>query len=306
MTKNLSDAVKRRTQGPRAAGSQVDGILGQMMGTGVAPVDIARPIPDLLLREIDITRITLDPTQPRKTYSETALEELAQSVAEEGLIQAIGVFWSETEQTYVVFYGERRFRAAQRAGLARIPAVIWPTRPDDVELAFKRIVENEQREPIPAIEAAQAIQELMDRARLSQREVARKLGKSPMYVNELLAILKLPPPLLARSRGLPKRALVEIARAKDPAEQERLLRSALSSESPHTAVKEARERERADHSPRTVRRYKVSGRPVTITVQIAQAPETVTDDEVIEALELLILTLKAKRQGPENGDAAEA
>lgn len=297
MNKNLSDIVKRRTQGRPADGGLAGSVLGQMMGSGTAPVDIARPLPDLLLREIDLNRIKLDPSQPRKTYSEAALEELAQSLTEEGLIQAIGVFWSPEEDAYVVFYGERRYRAAERAGLASIPAVIWPARPDDVELAFKRIVENEQREPIPAIEAAQAIQELMERAKLSQREVARKLAKSPMYVNELLSILKIDPKLLGKAKGLPKKALVEIARAKDPKEQERLFRAALSSEKPHTVVKEERERTRAGAPPHTVRRFPVEGRNASVTVTLAKPPEEVTTKEIIEALTWVVQKLAAEEIG---------
>lgn len=306
MSKSLSDAVKRRTQGRRDSGAHVDGVLSQMMGSSTAPLDVARPIADLLLREIDLDHIKLDPAQPRKTYSEAALEELAQSLTEEGLIQAIGVFWSEDQAAYVVFYGERRYRAAQRAGLKSIPAVIWPARPDDVELAFKRIVENEQREPIPAIEAAQAIQELMGRAQLSQREVAKKLAKSPMYVNELLSILKISPKLLAKAKGLPKKALVEIAREKEPKEQERLFKAALASEKPHTIVKEEREKARAEHAPRAVRRYAVEGQAATVTVTIEREPGEVTTQEVIEALTWVVQKLVGEEMTRLNGGPPNA
>lgn len=294
MTKNLSDIVKRRTQGARPSGTSADGVLSQMMGTATAPLDIARPIADLLLREIDLDRIKLDPTQPRKTYSEAALAELAESITNEGLIQAIGVFWSDKEDAYIVYYGERRFRAARLAGLTAIPAVIWPEKTDDVDLAFKRMVENEQREPIPAIEAAQAIQELMDRAQLSQREIAKKLAKSPMYVSELLSILKIEPKLLAKAKDLPKNALVQIARAKDPTEQKRLFKVALSSDKPHTVVKQERAKAKAEHGPRDVRRYVVDGKPVTVTVTIDKEPDQVTTQEVIEALTWVVQKLAAE------------
>ena len=146
---------------------------------------------------IEVDKITPNPQQPRRDFDETALHELASSIREFGILQPIVVTKIEevkesgTDVRYILIAGERRWRAAQMAGLERVPAIIRSVNlaKDRLELA---IIENVQGENLTPIEAARAYARLQDEFGLTQREVAARLGKSREVIANTVRLLSLP------------------------------------------------------------------------------------------------------------------
>lgn len=142
------------------------------------------------LREIDIDRILPSSHQPRKNFDEDALNELANSIREHGLVQPI-VVRPLDDGFFQLIAGERRWRAAQRTGLARVPAVVREAGEHAaLELA---LVENLQREDLNPMEEAQAYERLIADFGLTQEEVARRVGKNRTTIANMLRLLRLPP-----------------------------------------------------------------------------------------------------------------
>jgi ParB family chromosome partitioning protein len=127
-------------------------------------------------------------SQPRKTFSNEKLEELAASIREKGIIQPL-VVRKKTDH-YELIAGERRWRASQKAGLREVPVVIQDVS-DDTALEMA-LIENIQREDLNAVEEAEAYQALLDNFGLSQEELARRVGKERSTVANSLRLLKLP------------------------------------------------------------------------------------------------------------------
>jgi ParB family transcriptional regulator, chromosome partitioning protein len=141
-------------------------------------------------REIDIDRILPNSHQPRKNFDEGSLNELADSIREHGVVQPVVVRVLE-DGFFQLVAGERRWRAAQRAGLLRIPAVIRETSEHaTLEIA---LIENLQREDLNPIEEAQAYDRLIAEFGMTQEEVARRVGKNRTTVSNMLRLLRLPP-----------------------------------------------------------------------------------------------------------------
>ena len=127
--------------------------------------------------------------QPRRDFPEAALQELAASIKEQGIVQPILVV--PRGDKFEIVAGERRWRAAALAGLARVPVVVRERRPDK-ELLEIALVENLQREDLNALEAAAAYARLKEEFHLTQEEVARRVGKDRATVSNSLRLLKLP------------------------------------------------------------------------------------------------------------------
>lgn len=141
------------------------------------------------LREIDIDRILPNTQQPRKHFNDEGLNELADSIRAHGVIQPV-VVQPLPDNFYQLIAGERRWRAAQRAGLHRLPAVIRESGADSsLEIA---LIENLQREDLNPIEEAQAYEKLIVEFGLTQEEVARRVGKNRVTITNMLRLLRLP------------------------------------------------------------------------------------------------------------------
>ncbi len=139
--------------------------------------------------ELPIAEIRPREDQPRRFFSDEKLEELAQSIKEHGVIQPIVV--RKTDQGYEIIAGERRWRASRKAGLEFIPALVKDFQDCDVnEVA---LIENLQREDLNPIEEALAFQKLVTEFRLTQEQLAQRLGKSRPYIANSLRLLNLPP-----------------------------------------------------------------------------------------------------------------
>src|SRR5215204_6737583 len=141
-----------------------------------------------LTNEIDIDLIDPNPDQPRSHFAESALEELSRSIVANGVVQPIVV--RPRGGRYEIVAGERRWRAAQRAGLRRIPAAVKEVADDKLlELA---LIENIQREELNPIEEAAAYRKLIDNIGLTQEAVAASVGKDRTLIATSLRLLKLP------------------------------------------------------------------------------------------------------------------
>lgn len=147
--------------------------------------------------QIEINSIEPNPHQPREDFNEAALEELAESIKEYGVIQPLVVSKAEhdvpsgTEVKYHIIAGERRWRAARKAGLPTVPAIIRDTTEENRKLEMA-LVENVQRQNLNPIEEAKAYRKLMEEFSLSQQEVAYKISKSPEKISNTLRLLNLP------------------------------------------------------------------------------------------------------------------
>jgi ParB family transcriptional regulator, chromosome partitioning protein len=140
------------------------------------------------VRDIDIARIRPNPAQPRQHFDEDSLAELAESIAAHGVLQPILV--RAVDECYELIAGERRWRAAQRARLHSIPALVREQ--DDSSSAELALIENVQREDLNAIEEAEGYQALIARFGHSQDNVGKLVGKSRSHVANLLRLLDLP------------------------------------------------------------------------------------------------------------------
>jgi ParB family chromosome partitioning protein len=141
------------------------------------------------LRELPVELIVANPTQPRRRFDEDALQALADSLGERGVLQPVLVR-PKAGGTYEIVAGERRWRAAQLAGLKQIPALVRPR--DDAEAIELALIENMAREDLSPIEEARACAALVEELGLTREEVGRRVGRSRVAVSNLVRLLDLP------------------------------------------------------------------------------------------------------------------
>ncbi len=183
------------------------------------PTDTAPPVGEQV-RQIPIELVDPNPYQPRRTFRQSGLEELARSIQVDGLIQPIVV--SSKGDRYTLIVGERRCRAAKLAGKTEIAAIVQQVEPE--RILEVTLVENIQREDLNPIEVASALDRMIRELQLSHEEVAARTGKDRSTITNLLRILKLPKDiqLLVAERRLSlghARALLSL----DDPEQQRVL-----------------------------------------------------------------------------------
>jgi ParB family transcriptional regulator, chromosome partitioning protein len=182
-------------------------------GTAAAVAPALAPS-DILL-QVDIDLIDPSPFQPRTRFREEALEELARSIRVSGIVQPLVV--RRVGQRFQLIAGERRWRAAQRSALSRVPAVVRDVR-DEMALEMT-LVENLQREDLNPVEQARAFQRLTDEFSLTQEEVAERTGKDRATIANSVRLLRLEEPILelleeGRLTAGHARALLSIAEPK--------------------------------------------------------------------------------------------
>lgn len=141
------------------------------------------------ISEVRLDKIVANPDQPRRTFDEEALTELADSIREHGVISPI-TLRKEDDDHYMIIAGERRFRASKMVGLTTIPAYIKEAK--DEQVMEWALIENVQREDLDAIEIALAYQRLMDDYHLTQEKMAERIGKKRATITNYLRLLKLP------------------------------------------------------------------------------------------------------------------
>jgi ParB family chromosome partitioning protein len=161
---------------------------------------------------VPVSSITPNPDQPRRYFNPEALRDLTTSVRERGVLQPIIVRRPDRGNGFVLVAGERRWRAATAAGLAKIPALIRQ-KEDPAEIA---LIENLQREDLNAVEEAESLKRLKDRRTLSDEVLARIIGKSRQAINDSLLLTRLPEAIKAECRtsgNYPKSLLLTLLRA---------------------------------------------------------------------------------------------
>ena len=163
----------------RGLGALIDGA-----NDALQPVEASSSI-----NEIEISKIVANPYQPRTKFDEDALNELAASIKEIGIIQPITLRKVDDDQ-YQIIAGERRFRASKLAGLTAIPAYVRTA--DDEGMLEMALVENIQREDLDAIEIALSYQRLIEECKLTQENLSDRVGKKRSTVTNYLRLLKLP------------------------------------------------------------------------------------------------------------------
>lgn len=144
------------------------------------------------INEIEISKISINPNQPRHEFDPVALQELADSIAEIGIIQPI-TLRKLSEDSYQIIAGERRYRASQIAGLQTIPAYIRTA--DDENVMEMALIENIQREDLNSLEIALAYQHLLEQYELTQERLSERVGKKRTTIANYLRLLKLPAPI---------------------------------------------------------------------------------------------------------------
>lgn len=149
---------------------------------------------------VDIALIKANPDQPRRTFTEDALKELTDSIREKGIIQPLILRRNPRDpEGYEIVAGERRWRAAQRAQLHQVPAIVREL--DDIEVLEIAIIENIQRADLNAVEEAAGYKQLMERFGHTQEKLSDALGKSRSHIANLMRLLSLPEPVLDMLRA---------------------------------------------------------------------------------------------------------
>ena len=141
------------------------------------------------INEIELSKISVNPNQPRREFDPVALQELADSIAEIGIIQPI-TLRQLSEDSYQIIAGERRYRASVQAGLKTIPAYIRTA--DDENVMEMALIENIQREDLNSLEIALAYQHLLEQYELTQERLSERVGKKRTTIANYLRLLKLP------------------------------------------------------------------------------------------------------------------
>ncbi|MBT3242337.1 MAG: ParB/RepB/Spo0J family partition protein [Bacteroidetes bacterium] len=170
-------------------------VLGRGLGALIEDADVK---PGASVNEIPISQIETNPFQPREKFDDVALEELADSIRELGIIQPITVRQTAANK-YQLITGERRFRASIRVGLKKIPAYI--RKADDQAMLELALVENIQREDLDAIEVAISYQRLIEECKLTQESMSERVGKKRSTISNYLRLLKLPAEIQAGIRN---------------------------------------------------------------------------------------------------------
>jgi ParB family chromosome partitioning protein len=194
--------------------------LGRGLGALIPATATGAPPQDEGLVWLDLDQVLANPQQPRESFGEEELEELARSIQQNGVVQPVVVRREKTG--YQLIAGERRWRAAQRAGLRKLPAIV--RRVSDDRILDLALIENLLRQDLNPVEEARGFQKLIEEHGLTQEEVARRLGMKRTTISNSLRILKLPSEVLdmVRRGALSAGHAKVISGIPEPAEQARL------------------------------------------------------------------------------------
>ena len=184
----MTDDAKSK---PSRLGRGLSALMGEIDAVGAVPTTEGKAAPATVSNEIDVDLIRRNPAQPRRTFDEAALNELAESLKAKGVLQAILVRPDPKDRgKFQIIAGERRWRAAKIAGLKSIPALVREI--DELELLEIGIIENVQRADLNPIEEAEAYEALMKRFGRTQDSLAQSVGKSRVHIANTLRLLQLP------------------------------------------------------------------------------------------------------------------
>ena len=166
--------------------------LGRGLDALISTNDEVKTSGSSSINEVELSKISVNPNQPRREFDPIALQELADSIAEIGIIQPI-TLRKLNEDSYQIIAGERRYRASIQAGLKTIPAYIRTA--DDENVMEMALIENIQREDLNSLEIALAYQHLIEQYELTQERLSERVGKKRTTIANYLRLLKLPAPI---------------------------------------------------------------------------------------------------------------
>jgi len=187
---------------------------------------------------LEIHQVMPDPEQPRTQFAEESLHRLAASIREKGQLCPIRVRWSTTAGKWIIVAGERRWRAAQRAGLATIDCYFHEAPLSESQVLEEQLVENCLREDLQPLEEARAFEKLMNLNRWNAKQLAESVRVHPSKISRALSLLKLPDPIQEQvARGeISARSAYEVSKLSDKAIQQRLVASAVEDELTHRQI----------------------------------------------------------------------
>jgi ParB family chromosome partitioning protein len=240
---------------------------------------------------IAVDRIVRDPDQPREEFDEEALQRLADSLRTRGQLQPIRVRWDEGRGVYVILVGERRWRAAQRAGLAELSCIVVEGELPADERLMIQLVENALREDLRPVEQARAYKALMEARGWSGNQLAKELHIAQSSVVRALALLELPAPVQAQVEqgALAATVAAELTKLPEPAMQaevaQAIVDQGLTRSEVAEVVKAVRARRPAQTRPDPVEVDLDDG--ITVIVRYRK-PTTVTAQQALrKALKVL-------------------
>ena len=255
-------------------------------------------ITDENLLTVDLDKLKAREDQPRKNFDDDSLEELANSIKADGVIQPIVV--RKVGDKYEIIAGERRFRASKLAGLEKVPIVVKNV--SDRKARELALVENIQRENLSAIEEALAYQQILDTQGLTQAQLAEKVGKKQSTVANKLRLLKLPMTVQesVKKKEISERHARALLKLEDTAQQNNMLKEILEQ---NLTVDETEKRIAKLLTPKKEKpRVRKFSRSVKIAINtINQAVKMVTDagtdveENIDETDDEVIITLKVKK-----------
>ena len=239
-------------------------------------------------RMIDVQRIEPNPHQPRKDFGDLA--EMVRSIKEKGILEPILV--REFEGNYQIIAGERRYLAACKAGLQRIPCIEVDV--DARGMLEISLIENLQRRDLTAFEEAAALQRLCDQFRYTHDEIARKLGKSRTVITETLSLHKIPDDVQEHCRQadiVSKSMLLQIVRQSGPREMHALI-DRISGQG--ISREEARKFNREDKAPRRSKTFTFAYEPDddSFRFRLTFTKPKVQRDELVETLERILASVR--------------
>jgi ParB family chromosome partitioning protein len=245
----------------------------------------AKPVPGARL--IPLSDISLDSGQPRKKLDEEKLSDLAASIKSKGVIEPITV--RQADEGYMIITGERRYKAAQLAGLEEIPCIVKQV--TDEETLTYQLIENLQREDLSPIDEAAALKKLLGTG-LTQAQTAKMIGKSQPYISQALKILDLPQNILeeAERTEVAKESLLQLTKAKEP-EQLQIWED-LKAGSTAEDVKVAVKKEKPSKGRPRIKPWTWKPEDKSFTVSIKFKNKDYDEEEIIKALVQLVDALR--------------
>ena len=289
---NLSESLGVRA----GAGGGIGPVPGGAFPRETGPDDGRTRARDAGHMEID--RIVPDPDQPRKEFGDDAIERLAASLLKHGQLMPIRVRWNAPIGKWVVISGERRYRAAIRAGLKTVACVFADGGLSPSEILQEQIIENLLREDLRPIEQARAYRQLMDLHGWTAKELSGELHVSQGAISKSLSLLTLPAELQEQvdDGAIPATAAYEVAKVEDEAVQREIARRIVDEDLTRDAaaevVREAGGKPARNGSPKAKGRGGASGRGSTRVFKVDGAKVAITfprktarDEELLAALE---------------------
>ena len=255
---------------------------------------------------MELSRIIPDPDQPRKEFDDDAVERLSRSLLKHGQLMPIRVRWNPAAGKWVVISGERRYRAAVRAGLKSVACIFAEDGLSPSEILQEQIVENLLREDLKPVEQARAYRQLMEMHGWSAKDLAGELQVSQGAVSKSLALLTLPEDLQAEvDRGqIAAATAYQVAKVADPEVQRDVVRRVVAENLTRDEVSEVvravadkpaegrPSRPRATRAASPVRVSRTVDMPIGRVV-VTAAVEALDDGEMLRILEAAIVTLRA-------------